>query len=87
MHEDDFDPELFEDAGWTRINNSKPPLRWIANTLGSIASSALLRISYAQEQEKENSLKYKIDCFIWDKFWPIYDKYGTFYKMNYKDKF
>lgn len=63
-------------------HNSRPPLRWIANWAGSMASKRLLRISYAEEYEENYGLRHKIDLFIWDNFWPIYQKYGTFYKLN-----
>lgn len=66
----------------TRVDNSRPPLRWIANLAGEISSSALMRMSWAEEGEYDNSFKYKVDLFIWDKFWPIYEKYGTYYKVN-----
>ncbi len=66
----------------TRVNNSKPPLRWIANWAGSIASSAIMRVSWAEEYEKNYGIKYKFDGWLWDTLWPIYSKYGTFYKLN-----
>ncbi len=80
-HTDMYDDDAFE---WetVRIDQSRPPLRWIANFLGNLASSAILRISYAEEEGKEN-FAYKRDLFIWDKCWPIYDKYGTIYKMKF----
>ena len=62
-------------------HRSKPPLRWIANLAGSIASSGLLEVSYMQENEKTNTFKYKYYEFLWSTFWPIYQKYGTFYKF------
>ena len=67
----------------TKVNNSKPPLRWIANLAGSVASSGLLRISYAEECGKNYGLRYKLDLFLWDNLWPIYNKYGTFYKIDF----
>jgi hypothetical protein len=74
---------LSDDFEWKhkRIDNSRPPLRWIANLAGSLASSALLRISWAEENE-DIGFRYNIDKFIWDRFWPIYEKYGTFYKIQ-----
>ena len=65
-----------------RVDNSKPPLRWIANWAGSIASKGLLRISYAEDYEKDYGFRYKLDLFLWDRLWPIYQKYGTFYRLR-----
>ncbi len=65
-----------------RVDNSRPPLRWIANWFGSIASSAIMRISWAEEYEKNYGFRYKLDGLIWDYLWPIYNKYGTFYKLD-----
>jgi len=77
-HEDD----LNDDWNFVLIHQSPIPLRWIANALGSLASSSLLSISFAQEDERMDTFKYKINCFIWDKFFPIYDKYGSYYKAE-----
>lgn len=63
-------------------HNSKPPLRWIANWAGSIASSGLLEISYLEDEGKIDTLRYKFHAWKWDMFWPIYSKYGTMYKMD-----
>jgi hypothetical protein len=81
-HEDDFI------EGWRteRIDNSRPPLRWIANFLGNLSSSAMMRMFNAEEDGKENTFAYKRDLFIWDKCWPIYDKYGTVYKLELEDE-
>ena len=65
-----------------RVDNSRPPLRWIANWFGSISSSAIMRISWAEEYEKNYGFRYKLDGLIWDYLWPIYNKYGTFYKLD-----
>lgn len=64
------------------VHRSKPPLRWIANLAGSIASSGLLRISYAEEYEKNYGFRYNLDLFLWNTFWPLYSKYGTFYTFD-----
>lgn len=40
----------------------------------------------AEEDGKENTFAYKRDLFIWDKCWPIYDKYGTVYKLELEDE-
>lgn len=66
----------------TRIDKSRPPLRWIANLSGEISSSALMRMSLAEEGEYDTSFRYKVDCFLWDKLWPIYSKWGTFYEVK-----
>ena len=65
-----------------RIDNSRPPLRWIANWAGSIASSAIMRISWAEEREEDYGFKYKRDCLIWDILWPFSSKYGTVYQLD-----
>ncbi len=62
-------------------HRSKPPLRWIANWAGSIASRGLLKVSY-MEEDAYTGWRYKVNLFIWDTFWPIYNKYGTFYTLD-----
>jgi hypothetical protein len=73
---------------WTsrRIDNSRPPLRWFANAFGAIASNALMRSSWAQEDGKDKGFRYWLDGKIWKYFWPVYYKYGTFYKMDINNK-
>jgi len=66
------------------IHNSLPPLRWIANFAGSIASAGLLDISY-MEDAGYTGWRYKLKLFLWDTFWPIYDKYGTVYRLKNED--
>ena len=80
-HEDDFIGE------WrtTRVDKSRPPLRWIANIAGSLASSGILKISY-MEEEDYTGWRYKVNLFLWDTFYPIYDKYGTFYEVETGDE-
>lgn len=72
----------FEDDDWKFevIHKSRPPLRWIANLAGSIASRGLLDISY-MEDNGYTGWRYKVNLFLWDNLYPFYDKYGTFYKM------
>lgn len=65
-----------------KVNNSRPPLRWIANLAGSLASSSIMRISWAEEDQKSYGIAYKINSLIWKTCWPIYYKYGTFYKLD-----
>lgn len=62
-------------------HKSRPPLRWVANLAGSIASKGILEISYLEE-ESNFSWKYKYYLFLWDKFWPLYEKYGTTYRLR-----
>jgi hypothetical protein len=62
------------------IHNSRPPLRWIANWAGSIASKNMLKLSY-MEDEGIKGFKYKYYGWLWDTFWPLYQKHGTFYKL------
>jgi len=64
------------------IHNSRRPLRWIANWAGSVASSGLLDISY-MEDDGYTGWRYKLKLFLWNTFYPIYNKYGTYYKMNW----
>jgi len=63
------------------VHNAKPPLRWIANLAGSIASKNMLKLSY-MEDEGYTGWKYKYYGWLWDTFWPLYQKYGTFYKLD-----
>lgn len=63
-------------------HKSRPPLRWIANWAGSIASSGLLEISYLEDEGQIDTLRYKFHAWKWDIFWPIYSKYGTMYKID-----
>ena len=71
---------LFDDENWKVIHKSRPPLRWAANLAGSIASSGILKVSYMEEDEYEG-WRYKVNLFLWDTFYPIYDKYGTVYQL------
>jgi hypothetical protein len=63
-------------------HKSLPPLRWIANWAGSIASSGLLEMSYMEDEGQTDTLRYKFHGWKWDTFWPLYQKYGTFYRMR-----
>ena len=62
-------------------HKSKPPLRWIANWAGSIASRGLLEISYMEDEGLTNSFRYKLYGWLWDTFWPLYRDYGTTYRF------
>jgi len=63
-------------------HKSKPPLRWIANWAGSIASKNMLELSYMEDEGLDKGFRYKYYGWLWDTFWPIYSKYGTFYRLN-----
>jgi hypothetical protein len=63
-------------------HKSRPPLRWFANWFGSIASWSILKASWLDEDENYG-IKYKIHGKIYKLTWPIYFKYGSFYKMNF----
>jgi len=65
-----------------RIDKSRPPLRWIANTCGSIAGWAIMRISYQDELE-DFGWRYKLNSAIWKITWPIYNKFGTMYEWDF----
>lgn len=71
---------LFDDDNWKVIHKSRRPLRWAANLAGSIASNGILKVSYMEEDEYDG-WRYKVNLFLWDTFWPIYDKYGTTYQL------
>ena len=73
MDEDDIDWD------YERVDNSRPPLRWIANLFGEIGGWAILRCSYAEEYEKK--IQAKVYGFIFDRTYPLYQKYGTFYRV------
>ena len=63
------------------IHNSRPPLRWIANWAGSLASRGLLDISY-MEENAYTGWRYNVNLFLWKTLYPIYQKYGTYYKWD-----
>ena len=63
-------------------HNSRPPLRWIANWAGGIASRHMLELSYMEDEGLDKGFRYKYYGWLWDTFWPIYQKYGTFYKLD-----
>lgn len=77
MHSDDDMKEWEFDI----IHQSRRPLRWIANLCGTIATSGMLDVSY-MEDEGYTGWRYKFNLWKWDTFWPIYNKYGTFYKLK-----
>lgn len=64
------------------IHKSRPPLRWVANWAGNLASRGLLDISY-MEDYGYTGWRYKVNLFLWDTFWPIYNKYGTTYVFDF----
>lgn len=66
----------------TKINQSRPPLRWLANLAGEISTSAIMRVSWAEEDGKDKGFRYKLDGFLYDNLFPFYHKYGTYYKLD-----
>lgn len=79
-HDDDFTEWRFK-----RVDNSKPPLRWIANGLGSIATFLILKAFDAQD-----SHRYDLSMFyskISNPLLKFYNKYGTFYQANDKEDY
>ena len=71
---------LFDDDRWKVIHKSRPPLRWIANLAGDIASKGLLDVSY-MEDAGYTGWRYKVNLFLWDNLYPFYNKYGTYYQL------
>ena len=63
-------------------HNSTPPLRWIANWAGSRASSAVMRAAWLDEDRIDKGIRHTINATIYRLLWPIYSKYGTFYKID-----
>lgn len=73
----------YEDDDWkfNSIHKCRPPLRWIANLAGSIATSGILDISYMQDNGY-TGWRYKFNLWKWNTFWPLYNKYGTTYELD-----
>lgn len=63
-------------------HNSKPPLRWIANWAGSRASSAVMRAAWLDEDGIDKGIRQTINSVVFRLLWPLYMKYGTFYKLD-----
>ena len=80
MHEDDI-------LDWTSkpIHQSSPPLRWVANLFGEISSWAMLRLAFLDEDENFGP-KYKIYSAMYKSTWPLYQKYGTFYEIEWNEE-
>ena len=64
-------------------HNSRPPLRWIANLFGRVSGWAILHVAYLDE-ENNFGLKHKIYSFIYQITWPLYYKFGTFYRFDFE---
>lgn len=64
-------------------HNSKPPLRWIANWAGSRASAAVMRAAWLDEDGIDRGVRQTINSAIYRLLWPMYRKYGTFYKIDW----
>jgi hypothetical protein len=58
------------------------PLRWFANLCGEIAGWSILKAAYLDEDE-DYGIKYKIHGKIYSLTWPVYNKFGTFYKIDF----
>lgn len=71
---------ISDDENWEYINQSKPPLRWVANMFGSIGSWAILKCAFADEDGKVFTAK--VYGEIYSLFFPLYHKYGSYYKLN-----
>lgn len=80
-HEDD---ELNDDWNFVLVHQSAIPLRWIANALGSLASSFILKSIFADEEDKD--VKSAFYSGIGYTLFPIYSKYGSFYEMKDKEE-
>ena len=63
-------------------HNSNPPLRWIANWAGSIASSSVMRAAWLDEDGIDKGIRHTINSTIYRLLWPMYIKYGTFYHID-----
>ena len=42
----------------------------------------MLELSYMEDEGLDKGFRYKYYGWLWDTFWPIYSKYGTFYRLN-----
>lgn len=81
MHEDHFIGNL----RFTKVDKSRPPLRWIANALGSWSIFHLLRSVDSYEQGKDKIGKFH--SILADSLMKPYNRWGTFYKSNFPDDF
>lgn len=63
-------------------HKSRPPLRWFANLMGSLSSWALWNASLLDEEENFG-FRYNLYSKIYRISWPVYYKYGTFYKLDF----
>jgi hypothetical protein len=64
-----------------KINNTRIwPLRWLANICGSISTKTIMRL-WRLHDEDSLGFRYKVYGAIHKVTWPIYSKYGTFYKV------
>lgn len=64
-----------------KVNQSRPPLRWIANLAGEISGWAILKAAYMDEDGKYG-WKYEFYSRTFRLFNPISMKYGTHYKID-----
>lgn len=65
-----------------KVNQSKPPLRWIANLAGEVSGWAILKVVYMDE-DNDFGWKYTFYSKVYRLFNPISMKYGTHYKIDW----
>jgi hypothetical protein len=82
IHEDD---EPIGKTEFVRVDQSYPPLRWIANILGSWGGHHILMSSFAEDDNRLSLSKFH--GFIFRLTFPIYEKWGTYYKYKDVDDF
>lgn len=62
-------------------HKSRPPLRWIADLSGNIASGALWKAMLLDEDNNWNR-RYDFYIKVYDIFMPLWYKYGTYYELD-----
>lgn len=80
IHEDD---EMTNTMKFRRVDQSRPPLRWIANAFGAWGGYHILRCAYADEDGKMKLAKFHGKMF--NLTYPMYKKWGTYYKSENSD--
>ena len=71
---------LFDDDRWKLVHNSLPPLRWVANAMGSWGGYHILQCSFAEEEGREKMAKFH--GMMYSILMPISTKYGSFYMLQ-----
>lgn len=71
-----------DDLDWQfeRIDNSRPPLRWVANFLGELGTYCIVRAFDAQDMGKDKTVE--IYAKLGTAFMKPYNKWGTYYKVK-----